>query len=594
MSNNDYKFKVNLGGMIELLSGHLYSSPNVFVRELLQNCTDAISARIIKDRNFDPKKAVVEIEVTGNEQILFRDNGTGLTEEEIHEFLSVIGQSSKYDIENGKAQGDFIGRFGIGLLSCFMVTDTIIVRTVSFKTPDRTLEWRGNSDGTYTITELPDTMPVGTEIILQNNHSDADEMISGYYDPDEISNLVYYYGLFLKYPVYIISGNERTRLNLQINLDADKNKPLCLKMGSMFLGDEFLDCFNLKSGDGLFSGIAYVLPHPVSANSHHMHRIYLKNMLLTENGDKLLPEWAFFIRCIIHTKKLTPTSSREDFYEDELLEAAQEEIAQCIGEYFEHLELYNPAMLSEIVRIHHLAVKSVIAGNDNVSDVLLPYVVFQTSLGEMSAREIMEFGTNASYTTDVNQFRQLAPLYSQRSELLINAGYVYDSSIIKKLAGKCKGTSIEMLTDSDIDLILDTSDMEQEAQAFLNEAEKILRKYDCKAAARQFLPQDIPTLYSINTDAVNSRQIKRSKQQANDVFSDMLSSFESSFDSTAKACLYFNTDNLVVKRLISSPVTDKTKACIEILYVNALLSGHFPLLNNEMRTLNENLYTLML
>ena len=46
------------------------------------------------------------------------------------------------------------------------------------------------------------------------------------------------------------------------------------------------------------------------------------------------------------------------------------------------------------------------------------------------------------------------------------------------------------------------------------EAEKILRKYDCKAAARQFLPQDIPTLYSINTDAVNSRQIKRSKQQA--------------------------------------------------------------------------------
>ena len=76
--------------------------------------------------------------------------------------------------------------------------------------------------------------------------------------------------------------------------------------------------------------------------------------------------------------------------------------------------------------------------------------------------------------------------------------------------------------------------------------------------------------------------------------SDMLSSFEESFRSDAKACLYFNTNNLVVKKLIASPVTEKTKACIEILYVNALLSGHFPLLNHEMKTLNDNLYTLML
>ena len=64
MDNNNYKFKVNLGGMIELLSEHLYSSPNVFVRELLQNCTDAISARISNDSSFDAKEAVVEIEAT--------------------------------------------------------------------------------------------------------------------------------------------------------------------------------------------------------------------------------------------------------------------------------------------------------------------------------------------------------------------------------------------------------------------------------------------------------------------------------------------------------------------------------------------------
>ena len=592
MNTNDYKFKVNLGGMIELLSGHLYSSPNVFVRELLQNCTDAIHVRADKDSDFDLKTAVVEIEVTEDEQIIFRDNGTGLNEEEIHRFLSVIGQSSKFDIEKGQAQGDYIGRFGIGLLSCFMVTDTIIVRTVSFRSPDITLEWRGHADGTYTITELSEKRPVGTEIILRQDgyKTDTDD----YYHADEISNLVFYYGLFLQYPIYMISGGEKTRLNLNMKLDAEKNKPLCLKMGKMFLGDDFLDCFNLVSSDGLFSGIAYVLPYPVSANAHHMHRIYLKNMLLTENGDKLLPEWAFFIRCIIHTDRLTPTSSREDFYEDEILEQAGHEIAQCIGNYLESLEIHNDSLLHEIVRIHHLAVKSVIANDDSVSDILMPYIVFQTTLGEMTAREMMDFGSNAFYTTDVNQFRQLAPLYSQRSELLINAGYVYDDKIIRQISEKSTDTSIEKLTDTDIDLLLNDTDMENDAEEFIKAAETILRKYDCRISLKEFMPDDIPTLYTINDNAYNTRQIKRSKEKADAVFSDMLSSFEESFRSDAKACLYFNTNNLVVKKLIASPVTEKTKACIEILYVNALLSGHFPLLNHEMKTLNDNLYTLML
>lgn len=592
MNTNDYKFKVNLGGMIELLSGHLYSSPNVFVRELLQNCTDAIHVRADKDSDFDLKTAVVEIEVTEDEQIIFRDNGTGLNEEEIHRFLSVIGQSSKFDIEKGQAQGDYIGRFGIGLLSCFMVTDTIIVRTVSFRSPDITLEWRGHADGTYTITELSEKRPVGTEIILRQDEHKTD--VADYYHADEISNLVFYYGLFLQYPIYMISGGEKTRLNLNMKLDAEKNKPLCLKMGKMFSGDDFLDCFNLVSSDGLFSGIAYVLPYPVSANAHHMHRIYLKNMLLTENGDKLLPEWAFFIRCIIHTDRLTPTSSREDFYEDEILEQAGHEIAQCIGNYLESLEIHNDSLLHEIVRIHHLAVKSVIANDDSVSDILMPYIVFQTTLGEMTAREMMDFGSNAFYTTDVNQFRQLAPLYSQRSELLINAGYVYDDKIIRKISEKSTDTSIEKLTDTDIDLLLNDTDMENDAEEFIKAAETILRKYDCRISLKEFMPDDIPTLYTINDNAYNTRQIKRSKEKADAVFSDMLSSFEESFRSDAKACLYFNTNNLVVKKLIASPVTEKTKACIEILYVNALLSGHFPLLNHEMKTLNDNLYTLML
>ena len=592
----DFKFKVNLGGMIDLLSNHLYSSPDVFVRELLQNGTDAISARISSDENFSENDAKIDIEVEQGNRILFRDNGTGLNEEEIHRFLSVIGQSSKYDLENNMANGDYIGRFGIGLLSCFMVTDYICVRTRSYKSPETVLEWKGMADGTYTIDTISYDMPVGTEIIIENNKTEKDDSVDEYYNCDNISNLVYYYGLFLRYPVYTVNGEEKTRLNLKFDFDADKDKELCMTLGKTFLGENFLDCFTLRSPTGLFSGIAYVLPYPVSANVHNMHRIYLKNMLLTENGQKILPEWAFFIRCIINTNNLKPTSSREDFYEDDALETARNEIGDIIADYFETLDIHNKELLYKIVSIHSLAVKSVISSGDTMDDLLLPYIIFHTSMGDLTGKDILDFGSTAFYTIDENQFRQLAPLYVQRNELLINAGYVYEDAIITKLSEMSRKTDIVKLTDSDIDFMLDDSEFDGDpaADKLIRLATKILRKYDCKPSLKEFRPFEIPALYTINEKAYKARQIRRSKQNANNVFMGMLNSFENEISSAAAvACLYLNTNNLIIRKLIDMDDDEKLFCYIEIIYVQSLLSGHFPLLNNEMKVLNENLYKVL-
>ena len=145
-------FKVNLGGMIDILANHLYSSPDVFVRELLQNGTDAISGRKLLAPDF--QQGCIRIRIQEQKSLSFHDNGTGLTEEEIHQFLAVIGQSSKRDLQTGRILEDYIGRFGIGMLSCFMVTDTIVMKTKSVKNPAHAYEFRGSPDGTYSITEL--------------------------------------------------------------------------------------------------------------------------------------------------------------------------------------------------------------------------------------------------------------------------------------------------------------------------------------------------------------------------------------------------------------------------------------------------------
>ena len=85
----------------------------------------------------------------GHDQLIVRDNGIGLTADDMQRLLSIIGSSSKRDDFAGT---DFLGQFGIGLLSCFLVADSIEVVSRSAREPDApTVRWVGLSDGTFAI-----------------------------------------------------------------------------------------------------------------------------------------------------------------------------------------------------------------------------------------------------------------------------------------------------------------------------------------------------------------------------------------------------------------------------------------------------------
>jgi|GEM_PF-6419093 Molecular chaperone, HSP90 family len=139
----DMNFQVNLQGIIDLLSNHLYSDPGVFVRELLQNGVDAITARQRLGHAFDAR-ITAEL-FPSSHTIAFQDNGCGLTEKDIEQFLARIGSTAKK--EELDAGDDYIGQFGVGLLSCFVVSDEIVLITRSALEGD-SLEWRGRPAGT--------------------------------------------------------------------------------------------------------------------------------------------------------------------------------------------------------------------------------------------------------------------------------------------------------------------------------------------------------------------------------------------------------------------------------------------------------------
>lgn len=128
----DRTFQVDLRGLVDLLSHHLYSSPRVYLRELMQNAVDALTAR----RGLEPAAPVdafgIRLYADGS-VVRVEDDGVGLTEADVHTFLATIGRSSKRAEMVAEQRGDFIGQFGIGLLSCFLVADEIHVLSRSMR-----------------------------------------------------------------------------------------------------------------------------------------------------------------------------------------------------------------------------------------------------------------------------------------------------------------------------------------------------------------------------------------------------------------------------------------------------------------------------
>jgi len=132
---NKYEFTIDQAKILDLLTGHtLYNDTSVVLRELVQNAFDAIRIQQLIDQQADPTQTLgkVTIHWDSQERVLsVEDTGTGMTQEIIEQHLLRVG-SSRYQSPDFKRQyPDFspISRFGIGLLSAFMVADTVEIIT---------------------------------------------------------------------------------------------------------------------------------------------------------------------------------------------------------------------------------------------------------------------------------------------------------------------------------------------------------------------------------------------------------------------------------------------------------------------------------
>lgn len=606
----DFRFKVNLGGMIEILSDHLYSSPDVYIRELLQNGIDAINAR----KNLGDGTEIagcITLDIEDGKKLVFTDNGLGLTESEIHQFLAIIGESSKRNLADGRIQTDYIGRFGIGLLSCFMVSDEIKMYTKSCKAGNApVLEWRGKPDGTYNIinhgagckdapffNESP-----GTQVVLFAKPGQED-----YFTKETIKRLVIYYGMLLPFPIIIKQGGEEEQINpVYLPWEGrETNKNELMLFGNMMFAEpgtdisegtmqRFFDCVPFHSEEGNVSGVAYIVNYAVQPTAKNGHRIYLKNMLLTEKGENLIPDWAVFTKCIVNAMDLRPTASREGFYIDDVLSKARNSIEDSLIEYIRDMAETEPEIFDRFFSIHRLSLMSLALVSPKLFTIIADHCEFETTRGMCTGYTLRTGNEPLIYAPTESKYKQLSQLFFAQDKMLINVSYVYSYDILRQL-GEVYDIEVMAVEDWNIeDLMKDLPPGAQdETFDFIRVAGRVLKQYDCRAEIKNFPPANQPVFYLIDEKALFKRQIVAARANADSMFYNMLDAFAEDIGDDTAAILYFNYENPLVKRLAAQENEADIKLLVEILYIQALQIGGFPLHNNELGILNRNILALM-
>ncbi|EHG3244265.1 TPA: HSP90 family protein [Listeria monocytogenes] len=598
MENYSHRFQVNLAGMIDILSNHLYDEKDVYIRELLQNATDAIRARKKIDSTLEGK---IHASLTGdnNEKTLIvEDNGIGLTEDEVHAFLATIANSSKGEKNfDGESSNDFIGRFGIGLLSCFIVSDEIVMISTS-KKDGGTTEWRGKADGTYSVRKIEtETREPGTQVYLRLR-ADLDEHPECE-DVEELINTLKKYGSSLESNIIVEINGLEEEINSWTKQFSNKetlsklSKDQIIQYGEYILGTRFQDYFLIENESGRTFGIAYMIPHAVQMNAIRKNTVFLNNMYVTSEANNILPDWSFFAKCVIWTDELQPVASREAFYKNERLTSVADELGVALKKGIETLP---EEALMKLLATHYLGFKALASEDAPFLKLIYPYLPVRTLNGEEKLGDIIAKNDVIYYTYSVDDFRQIKDIARSSGMTLINGGYSYDSPILAQLSYFVEGTEFVLIEPEEMTNKLRpmTVSEEQAYQPILTEMNSMMAEFDTDVLIKHFESKDLPIIFIHSTATQELRELERAVEETNSVFSDILESIQKEQEPAPLAHLYLNLDNELIKRLFTSGKTVKELSVIvNVLYIQALLLGHYPLKRKEMVLMNQNMLRIL-
>ncbi|MFZ0022946.1 molecular chaperone HtpG [Acinetobacter sp.] len=348
-SAQKHSFQAEVAQLLHLVTHSLYSNPEIFLRELISNASDACDKLRFEGINHpefyenDPDLRVRVSLDADNKTITISDNGIGLSEQEAIDNLGTIAKSGTKDFMSKltgdqKADAQLIGQFGVGFYSGFIVADKITVESRRAGTDvSEGVRWISGGTGEFEVEQITKERR-GTDIIL-HLREDALDYLQSY----KVKQIINKYSDHISLPIQMqkevwqeeeAAEGETSKGGQYVKTDEweaiNSASALWTRNKSEITEEQYVEFYknlshdfvaplawahNRVEGSTEYTQLLYIpskAPHDIfTRESKAGIKLYVKRVFIMDDADNLIPNYLRFVQGVVDSADLPLNVSRE-------------------------------------------------------------------------------------------------------------------------------------------------------------------------------------------------------------------------------------------------------------------------------------------
>jgi molecular chaperone HtpG len=348
VSSETIEFQAEARQLLQLMIHSIYSTKDVFLRELISNASDALdkvrlAAFADKDLDVATDDLHITLETDATERTLtVRDNGIGMSRDEVVSLIGTIAKSGTAEMlaqlreareADSVAAAELIGQFGVGFYATFMVADKVeLVTRKAGSAPG--VRWESRGEGTYTIEEAPDA-PQGTAVTLHLKPEDTDDALHDYTNPATVRSIVKRYSDFITWPIRLGDETVNSRKALWARKDATDEEYAEFYRHVSHDWREPLTTIRLAAeGTFEYQALLFLPSHaPMDLFLREGKRgvqLYVRRVFIMDDCEALVPEYLRFVKGVVDAADLSLNISREILQQDRQIQLIRKRLVKKV------------------------------------------------------------------------------------------------------------------------------------------------------------------------------------------------------------------------------------------------------------------------
>jgi molecular chaperone HtpG len=402
------EFQTEVSQLLQLIIHSLYSHPEIFLRELISNSSDALDKlrhltltdEASRSLPFDPR---IDLEIgLAGETLTIADTGIGMSEQDLEENLGTIARSGTKNFlsqlsGDAKKDSNLIGQFGVGFYSAFMVADKIEV--VSRRAGEEQA-WRWTSDGKSGFDIEPASREVaGTTVTLFLNEEGKQ-----YAESWRLQQVVKKYSNHIAFPIFLTydksdwNAEDKKSVTVRTTEQVNAASALWRRPKSELTDDDYKELYKSISGDNedplfwfhtkaegsLEYTTLFFVPARAPFDLYHADykvgvKLYVKRVFILDDAKELLPAYLRFVRGIIDSEDLPLNVSREILQQNRVLTNIRTASVKKILSEFKSVASKDAELYGRFIEQYNRPLKEGIHGDYANREALLDLVRFKST-----------------------------------------------------------------------------------------------------------------------------------------------------------------------------------------------------------------------